>query len=525
MESNPLPTKIENKPRFSVRDLVLALVLLGAGYGWAELLPATRYPLGGVVFVAALLGIALIYFRVCRSKLTAYALCVGAVALVFAAAPLLGNTWLVRFPCFTVSLAACYYFVYLGLHPTAEQKLSDLFFFEMLKTHILLPFGNFGCFWRALFARKQRTEDKKGMGVGLWILLGLCAAVVPTMIIGALLSADSAFAAFWDRFIDFDLGDWFWKTIVAILFAMWVFGLYFGAGRGRFANVLTEENRRSYRASLRFAPRPFVIATLAPVFLLYLLFFISQGGYLFPAFYGLLPADFTLATFARQGFGYLCGVAFINALYALALCTLQKKEEGQKNGLARGVIVALCAVTLLLIASALARMALYIGGYGLTLDRVYATWFILVLAVGFVLLLIKQFREQFQFTRWLVLSGLVMLLGLTLLRPVNLVANYNVNAYLSGRLEEIDVHHLGTIGDDALPHLLRLRQARGTSDEIKEKVDKVFSREAGGGWDWLMVRSDSPFAWSLSSARRQNAINEWKRLPDRQVFDSWNWWV
>lgn len=46
--------------------------------------------------------------------------------------------------------------------------------------------------------------------------------------------------------------------------------------------------------------------------------------------------------------------------------------------------------TLILIATAISKMVMYISVYGLTQLRFYTTWFMLLLAVIFVMIIVKQ---------------------------------------------------------------------------------------------------------------------------------------
>ena len=55
------------------------------------------------------------------------------------------------------------------------------------------------------------------------------------------------------------------------------------------------------------------------------------------------------------------------------------------------------------------------------------------------------------------------------------VAKYNVDAYLAGKLETVDVSHLSVLGDGAVPHIYRLAQ-EATDKAIAHQADATLAR-------------------------------------------------
>jgi hypothetical protein len=110
------------------------------------------------------------------------------------------------------------------------------------------------------------------------------------------------------------------------------------------------------------------------------------------------------------------------------------------------------AFTLLLIATAMSKMLLYISSYGLTRLRVYTSWFMLLLFLVFLLILLWHFRT-FDLAKPLILVFAVCFIALTWLNADGLIAKYNIGQYLSGKTDSLDVHMLGGLSDAAAPHL------------------------------------------------------------------------
>lgn len=89
----------------------------------------------------------------------------------------------------------------------------------------------------------------------------------------------------------------------------------------------------------------------------------------------------------------------------------------------------LSVLTLLLIATAASKMALYIQAYGLTVKRVFASVFLVWMAISFVLILIRQVR-RFRLVSWMVFTGAVLYCALCVL-PVEA----GIDAYNQARVE------------------------------------------------------------------------------------------
>ena len=118
-------------------------------------------------------------------------------------------------------------------------------------------------------------------------------------------------------------------------------------------------------------PARFFLAYENGICLLYTSFISMQAKYLFGAFWGALPEGFSYSEYARQGFFELCRVAAINIVILLA-ANVMSRAQAAENCLLRVCNTALSALTLLLLATAAAKMALYIAAYGLTVKRVLA---------------------------------------------------------------------------------------------------------------------------------------------------------
>ena len=132
--------------------------------------------------------------------------------------------------------------------------------------------------------------------------------------------------------------------------------------------------------------------------------------------------------------------------------------------------------TIILIATALSKMMMYINEYGLTQLRVYTSWFMVLLAMVFVMIIIKQFCFSFHIARWLTAVFTVMFALLCFSRPDALIADYNISMYNSGKLEELDTTALLDMSDDAVLEVVKMGafDPAQLKKEKEEEYDKSF---------------------------------------------------
>ncbi|MDD3894799.1 MAG: DUF4173 domain-containing protein, partial [Syntrophomonadaceae bacterium] len=173
------------------------------------------------------------------------------------------------------------------------------------------------------------------------------------------------------------------------------------------------------------------------------------------AFMGERPEGWQVySEYARSGFFELCSIAAINLTVLTAANLLSQRQY--RDSMALKILNSLLAMlTLILIATALSKMVMYIGAYGLSMRRLLPCMFMIFLAVlcGGVVALQKW---SFSITRLAVGVGVVMLCLLCLTDPDSIVAGYNAERYLSGTLKSFDVEILYRSGPAGVDSALKL---------------------------------------------------------------------
>lgn len=295
-----------------------------------------------------------------------------------------------------------------GLMDLAMTTLAHLFavFLELSKS------------WRA---RKAEVEKKKLGGKTIYIILGILVGVtLLCLILPLLISADAVF----DQLLG-GAFDWVVQAVSQIILPMklifmtlmFLWGMMFF-----FAIYSAVKNRKPQveEKDLRTQEPVLAITALAVIGIVYLLFCMVQISYLFTGGF-TLPAEYSYAGFARQGFFQLLFVSALNLLLVLVTLSFFRENKALKIMLAF-----LSACTYIMIISSACRMFLYIQAYQLTRLRVLVLFALLVLAVLFAGVIRNIFQESFPLFRYSVAVVTVLYLALSFSHMDAWIAFYNI---------------------------------------------------------------------------------------------------
>lgn len=456
---------------FKTEDVWLAAALLICGFLYWELIRLIALGAGVSVFTAALTAASLGYFKAAGIRQTKRSLpWLGLLLLTGAQFTIFDNyTITIKLFAFLFLSAVYLYWVCVSTGRTLDVRLSVHVLGDMVNQLIVVPFSNFICGVCAL--TESGKKDRKGGRAVLSVLIGLV-VFLPIMVLvtGLLISADPAFGKLMNYIIDAisveNAGRYILHLILGIPVALYLYGLLYGNARGRHTEHITRDAMGRFTERIRFAPRLMVYAPLTVFNAIYLVFYASHLAYLFSAFAEVLPPAMTYAEYARRGFFELCTVAGINLGIMAVTYLLMKREGGADPKGLRVLLLILCAFTLLLIATALSKMVLYIDAYGLTHLRVYTSWFMLLLAFVFVVIVLRLLR-RFNASRVIAIGFIVLFMGLCYGNVDGLIAKYNIERFEAGTLESLDMG--GWMTSAAFPHLYEFYQTTG-DEALKEEI-------------------------------------------------------
>ncbi len=450
---------------FTRTELWLALALWVVGYFYVSTIPVNRHPiLAFGTWILLLVGTVCFLRhpsqRTPDSRATPWAWVLTGVGVALSLSYLWSVNRALQAAVAVWNALSWFYLVFLLTGNSREHFPGKHFVGEMF-TSLATPFRAPSHLFAALFGTKKNPDgtpsrnDKVRRTVG-WVLVGLVLAVIPTMVVSLLLSYDEGFSrvmeSIWDTIFS---ADTLFRQVRNIAIGLLVGALLFGAvlaGKNKtvkpqtltYADIpgLQESLALPPRDGVRFLPVSLVAGMLTPIMVIYVIFFVSQWDYYVSAFTGVRPEELTFSTYAREGFFQLVVVALINAGLSLGAGLFAKRrpedpdrpKRTRTSPVLRIYLAVLSLMTLVLIATALSKMFLYVDTYGMTHKRVYATWLMLLLAVAFVAVILRQMWSRLNLTGALVTIFLVFFLAISLLPVDALIVRYNVNVALDGNL-------------------------------------------------------------------------------------------
>ncbi len=354
--------------------------------------------------------------------------------------------------------------VYYVLSASGRLVLGDTsnwILLDGINGFLIIPFRNFSCQYKSIFSRKymEKSRERKALSIALGVLLALLASGI---VLPLLMKADSG--GFYRiakgiieyfRWIQDQLAEIVINSVLAIPVAAYLFGLGAGSVHGRGCSTFKKDNVEHWVKSMGILAPATIYTSLGLICCLYLVFIGSQLPYFFSAFFGRRPEGWQIySEYARSGFFELCQIAAFNMFLLIMANFLHKGSEG-KNHVIKILNALLSLLTLLLIATAFSKMALYIGAYGLSIRRLLPCLFMIFLAVIFAAIIVLQ-KRRFSIVRFSVLIGTLMFCAICLLDPDGFAARYNADRYLSGTLEKFDVQILYQSGPAGINPALRV---------------------------------------------------------------------
>jgi hypothetical protein len=469
IEPVPVTNPIIKIPRtYNIADLISALICLAFGYIFVKFVLFNPISLYTMLFNFAFGGLAVFYIKSNSKKIKRSHIAIIAVAFLFNCIYIVSSNTFISFigGTFAVMLGVYIFFISANnFRAFGNSFLTDFF------RSLFVPFLSFGeCGHVVAWGAKKKKSSKK---IG-YILLGLLIGIPLTIICGALLmSADDVFKNLISKIVQFGLDetlDFIIRFAFGIPVASYLFGML-------FTNV-KRENPPSLEKpfSTHIVPVPAVCSAVAPVCLLYVMFFISHFAYLTSALFGSLHTDFSYAEYARQGFFELCAVAMINLVVIIFLNIFDKKnDDGTTAKAVKFFTMFIIVSTIILIITALGKMFLYIDTYGLTRLRVYTSWFMVLLLICFLVIAVRTFKEKLKIFKPLFAVFSVML-GLLCFGDVDgFIARHNISAYQSGRLSELDVDLFYELSDTAVIYAISLADDEIVGEKIQAYLQQKYT--------------------------------------------------
>ena len=518
----PVRTPYDFKPG----DAVYACFALVLGFLFWEMRPGSS--LGGfIVLMAALVGTA-IFLHARGIRQTPRSLSVFVVCVLGTLPLLLYNTIPITFLLVVFVLFSCFYWVAVSAGTSVEERLSGFVLTDWANQTFVVPFSNYLGLFLSIKAASKDAKRGRSVLVGI---VGLCIAI--PLIIGVtslLIKSDAGFEKFADDFSKWigldDIGIYVLELIGGIPIACYIFGSAIGNAQKRYTSAMSKERAAKTLASAHRIPRAAIMTPLAAFCILYIVYIIVMGVYLFSAFADTLPAGLAVyASYARSGFFELCGVAAINLIVLIFTYSFAKREADEYPKALRFLTGLLSVMTELLVLTGVSKMLLYIDAYGLSRLRIFVLWFLVLLIIIFALLIAWHIRplvksggsvRKLNAGKPIVAVTVLMVVLLGLANTDGIIAKYNVQQYEAGKSRAPDTYMLGNMSDATLPYLVRLRDNApnfGVDLKAREAIKSIGNRHE---WDLEDDDKNAFRNWSIQVALTKKYLPEKQWLPEDQ---------
>lgn len=343
----------------------------------------------------------------------------------------------------------------------------------------------------------QRRTDKK-YGTAIAVLVGILIGLPLLIIVMALLSsADVFFKQLTDGILRlFNFVDIMGITFKTVCMFVMAYGML-----AFFCMKKLKEEEEDHRNG-----NPLIATTVtAMLTVCYLLF---SGIQIMGLFLGkmTLPAGYTYAQYAREGFFQLLFVGLLNLVIVL-VCLHYFKE----SKVLKGILTVMSLCTFIMNASSAMRMMLYVKTYDLSFLRILVLWSLVVLTLLFIGVLVTVFKGDFKLFRYSVVVVSLCYLVLTFAHPDYIIAKYNLSKVNPAtiKMEEagrrIDYSYLQDLSADAAPAIIEFLEKAGYT-----KADFVCPPGYDGDRPYKRNEADGFWRYYIKDTRVRAEMNDFR---------------
>ncbi|HEX6687010.1 MAG TPA: DUF4173 domain-containing protein [Candidatus Limnocylindrales bacterium] len=364
-------------------------------------------------------------------------------------------------------------------------------------------FAGVGAFFRSIpwLARgatswnKTREKQSHASRTAVAVLV----TIVLLVVFGALFaSADAAFA----RIIGDLLPEFSGRTMARIVFYGLVGGLL-TAGATFIVLAPPDLSGLESPAKRRIGTVELVLP-IGGLVLLFAGFVAVQARFLFS---GNPPEGSTFSKYAVQGFSQLVVVTLLTLVVIGCVTRWAPKQTERDRAILRILLGVLVALTMVIVASAVYRMWLYMNELGWTRERFF--FGAVEIYLGFVFLLIVAAGIKLRaawFPRAIIASFALMLLAMAAFNPERYIAEQNINRFYDNRaepgyLKTFDLGYLQFLTTDAINELVDLPEPYRSCALLRIEAD-------------LKNMPEQWYSWNVSRAHARNVIAETQIDPN-----------
>jgi hypothetical protein len=217
-----------------------------------------------------------------------------------------------------------------------------------------------------------------------------------------------------------------------------------------------------------------------------------------------LPADISYAAYAHRGAYPLILTALLAA--GFVLIAMNPGGPAERSRVIRPLVYLWVAQNVLLVASSILRLDIYVQIYLLTWWRVAAFIWMLLVAFGLLLIVARIWLNRSN--EWLIRANLITLTATlyvcSLVNFAAIIANHNVDHSheATGKGVTVDINYLFHLGPQALPAIDRAIALRGSDPNLVSRRNCLVEQHRNDLASWR--------AWGFRSWRLQRTLDTQK---------------
>ena len=359
------------------------------------------------------------------------------------------------------------------------------------------------------FKRKGKGSNIAYVFVGIIIAIPVLIFIVPL-----LMSSDAAYQNMMQNIIS-NIGTTIFQIVLS--FVAFPFALSFLVS---LKNKARKPEQPKLESDTKVIPSAMAGAFLSAISFFYLTYLISQLAYFFSAFSGILPEGykFTQSEYARRGFFEMCTICFINLCILIAAMLFTKQKDNKLSVYNRIVCSFICLFSLLLVITALSKMFMYIDCYGMTKLRLTTSIFMVTVLAVILIMFARIYIVRVPYMSMIITVVAAVTVVSAFANLDGIIAKHNVDAYLSGKLDKVDVNYLSTLSYAAVPELERLTDAQDKN--VAKQAENELTSWAHSVFDYDNEDVDGDFRSFNSTTSKAVSILE--KYKDKKVDYDYN---
>ncbi|MFA6131162.1 MAG: DUF4173 domain-containing protein [Patescibacteria group bacterium] len=368
------------------------------------------------------------------------------------------------------NISAMFFFLLLGIIQVTDKTPKSFAAFDYWKTTIL-PVFFVPPFLKTLQEVLTLKANNKPRDVAMQIIRGSMATLVVVAVLLLLFaSADLVIQDFFQNILSnsFDVKH-IPELVSRAFFILFIGGVALGmyAYCFRHPRIHLPEGDRS---PVRFVKAIELGLVLLATNIVFLTFLIIQATNLFGGHATLDRLGITYAEYAQRGFFELIAAALFVALILWIADKYSVKNTANEKTAYLFFSSLLLVQTIILMASAFYRLALYEGAYGFTTLRLFSHAFIIWMAIALVFFLVKIWLNQKEelFALATFSTGVILLIGLNLLNPDAYMAKEHIERF-SGTAQ-FDADFLSERSADAIPVIYKAMLSEESTSATYEDI-------------------------------------------------------